>query len=360
MADDRLRELERLLELAPSEELEAEYQASLVRAGRLDDALARRVASLSCARAWPDLPADPRGSRVRRCETCEGDVQWAEDAAEAQRYAAAGLCVGGTREVAREVARVGLERLRAGQPAAGRPKCFVLGLAPEPRLSPLPYCRCVNDEEVPPRFHSKLQDTSAAGWHKLLGLIEEAARDGREEFSPRNDLSPEEWEQIVTLPSSIQTLTSVRKLVFYGSYLVRIPPEIGAMTSLEEFIPYTSYRLHWFPYEITRCPKLIESCVSTRTLYGNFKYHPPFPDLTRARGPSSGTCSVCERPCSTSIQAWISLSVATDVLPLLVNACSQDCLDALPPAAEGYAPGPHQGGTPEGQPQRESSPYGRG
>lgn len=60
------------------------------------------------------------------------------------------------------------------------------------------------------------------------------------------------------------------------------------------------------------------------------------------------------------IQAWISLWVGTDVVPLLVNACSQECLDALPPAPEGYAPGWHRGGAPAGQPTRRPSPYRRG
>jgi hypothetical protein len=41
---------------------------------------------------------------------------------------------------------------------------------------------------------------------------------------------------------------------------------------------------------------------------------------------------------------WISLRVATDVLPLLVNACSTACASALPSGAEGYAQLPHTGG----------------
>lgn len=128
-------------------------------------------------------------------------------------------------------------------------------------------------------FHSDRQDTSAPGWLHLQELIEEAAADGREVFKPLVELSPSERRQIVTLPSTIAKLTEVKHLVLYGSNLVRIPPEIGAMTNLEEFSPYTSHRLHWFPYEITRCPKLRDSTVSTRSLYGNFKYRPPFPLL---------------------------------------------------------------------------------
>ncbi len=38
------------------------------------------------------------------------------------------------------------------------------------------------------------------------------------------------------------------------------------MTSLEEFTPYTSYRLHWFPYEITRCTEAHQDTVSTHSV----------------------------------------------------------------------------------------------
>ncbi|MDQ1031275.1 hypothetical protein QF035_008857 [Streptomyces umbrinus] len=121
-------------------------------------------------------------------------------------------------------------------------------------------------------------DTSAPGWRRLLELIDEAAADGREEFRPLTELSPEERRQIITLPPSIAQLTAVKHLVLYSSNLVRIPPQIGAMTNLEES-PYTSYRLHWFPYEITRCRKLTRSTVSTRALFGNYKLRSPFPQL---------------------------------------------------------------------------------
>ncbi len=144
-------------------------------------------------------------------------------------------------------------------------------------------CGCFDQTRPHPRarvgFHAECQDTSAAGWQHLLELVDEAAADGREEFRPLVELSPEERRQIVTLPPSIAQLTAVKRFVLYGSNLVRIPPEIGAMTSLEEFTPYTSYRLHWFPYEITRCSKLAGSTVSTRALFGNYKLRPPFPQL---------------------------------------------------------------------------------
>ncbi|MFJ6355189.1 leucine-rich repeat domain-containing protein [Streptomyces sp. NPDC092046] len=228
-------------------------------------------------------------------------------------------------------------------------------------------CRCFDQVRPHPRarvgFHAESQDTSAPGWQRLLELVEEAAADGREEFRPLVGLSPVERRQIVTLPPSIAKLTAVKRFVLYGSNLVRIPPEIGAMTSLEEFTPYTSYRLHWFPYEITRCSKLARSTVSTRALFGNYKLRPPFPrfqppqdsvadlDLTALDASRWGTtairsCSVCDQPIRQHglHQVWISLKVATDVLPLLVNACSATCIDALPQAAEGYVQFPHTGG----------------
>ncbi|MFH9044310.1 leucine-rich repeat domain-containing protein [Streptomyces sp. NPDC017966] len=239
--------------------------------------------------------------------------------------------------------------------------------APERRGPRQDACSCFDQSRPHPRarvgFHAERQDTSASGWCHLLELIDEAAADGREEFRPLTGLSPEERRQIITLPPSIAQLTAVKHLVLYGSNLVRIPPEIGAMTSLEEFTPYTSYRLHWFPYEITRCRKLTRSTVSTRALFGNCKLRPPFPrlqpspdsvadldpgnlDPRRWGATVTHSCSVCDRPIEQSglHQVWISLRVATDVLPLLVNACSAACIAALPGGAHGYIPTPHKGG----------------
>jgi hypothetical protein len=197
-------------------------------------------------------------------------------------------------------------------------------------------------------FHPDRQDTSAPGWLHLLALIDEAAADGREVFKPLAEMSPEERRQVITLPPSIGQLTAVRHLVLYRSNLVRLPPQIGTMASLEVFEPYRSQRLHWFPYELTRCTNLKYSTVSTRSIFGNYKYRPPFPALRQGPLPSAGldpglwgadaltTCSVCDsRFTEWGIrQVWLSARVATDVLPLLVNACSDTCVDALPPGAE--------------------------
>jgi len=222
-------------------------------------------------------------------------------------------------------------------------------------VTTLPTCIC-NDawkfqgREL--RLHADVQDTSTDAWKRLLELVEETATRKLEEFAPGQQLAPDDWHSIVTLPASIGKLTTVKRLVLYGSSLVRIPPEIGGMSSLEEFDPYTSYRLHWFPYEITRCPNLKQSRVSTRALYGNYKYRSPFPylggesakeALERLRPLACGVCRKTFDVDRTYVR-WLSLRVATDVLPLLAYVCSVACVEALPKPPEGYVSGPHLGG----------------
>ncbi|MFE7563764.1 leucine-rich repeat domain-containing protein [Kitasatospora sp. NPDC057500] len=239
--------------------------------------------------------------------------------------------------------------------------------APGDRDASHDQCDCLpRSRRAPARpvgFHSERQDTTAPGWLRLLDLVEEAAADGREVFQPLTELTAQERRQVVTLPPTVAKLTAVKHLGLYGSNLVRLPPEVGAMTSLEEFTPYTSYRLHWFPYELTRCRGLRRSTVSTRAVYGNFKYRPPFPALSAGPGGATGldlgdldprvsgatairTCSVCDRGFDGAglRQVWISGRVGADVLPLLVNACSAACVAALPAPAGGYVPAPHTGG----------------
>jgi hypothetical protein len=208
------------------------------------------------------------------------------------------------------------------------------------------------------RFHGERQDTSSPGWLHMLALIDEAAVDGREVFRPLVEMSPEERREVITLPQSVGRLTAVKHLVLYQSNLVRLPAEIGAMTSLEVFEPYTSQRLHWFPYELARCRNLKSSTVSTRRIFGNYKYRPPFPSLGQGPMPpgaldpglwgadSITSCSVCGGPVTGQgvRQAWLSARIATDVLPLLVNACSGACVEALPQGAEGHVRAPHSGG----------------
>lgn len=222
----------------------------------------------------------------------------------------------------------------------------------------------------PPYLHAETQDTECDAWKRLLDLIEEAVADGREEFAPLREFTPAERAQILTLPATVAKLKAVKTLSLYGSHLIRLPPEVGDMTCLEEFEPYTSYSLHWFPFELTRCQRLRDSTVSTRAVYGNYKHRPPFPRLEYGadsvpgrkepeRLPLKRWSPSPTRPCSVCgslfedrrrHRVWVSLAVATDVLPLLVNACSDDCVRRLPTPPEGYVQVPHQGGEQVQQP----------
>lgn len=197
-----------------------------------------------------------------------------------------------------------------------------------------------------------IQDINSVAWGRLCHYIDELAKSGSDEFSPREALGDELFSQIYTLPKSISKLRRVKKVWLYGSHLVRIPPEIGMMESLEYFDPYTSYSLHWFPYEMTRCIKLKDSRVSRRALYNykaGYKNYPIFPDLTKTivtYGDPIMKCSICEKAMKyTDVdQYWISLYLGTDTLPLLLNICSETCkAQALSPP-EYYIPRPHKGG----------------
>jgi hypothetical protein len=211
-------------------------------------------------------------------------------------------------------------------------------------------------------LHSEVQNTECDAWKLLESLVEAAAAKRSREFTPGLEMPPELWSQIITLPPSIAKLTSVRRLYLYNSHLMRIPPEIGAMENLEDLDLYTSYRLHWVPFEVTRCQKLKRSRVSTRAIYGNYKYRPPFPRLANNTSSLvSGNCSVCRQSFSLAsvVRVWISLRVGTDVLPLLVNACSERCVGRLPPPAKGYVDRPHTGGLELVQPPTEMIPPDR-
>lgn len=200
------------------------------------------------------------------------------------------------------------------------------------------HCRCAAADDPAPgegsQFHIEHQDVTGEAWRQLQQLIDTTAREGLETFAPRHHLAPDLWAQISMLPPEISKLTQVRFLNLYGSNLIAIPPQIGDMANLESFDVYTSRRLHWLPYEITRCANLRHSRVSTRHQYGNWKTDPPFPKLP-ADLPDELTpacCSVCQCNFSSQpIQRWISLRVATDTMALLVHACSEKCVQALPP-----------------------------
>jgi len=226
------------------------------------------------------------------------------------------------------------------------------------RTGKRPLCSCLaaqynNKPWRELRLHREQQDTDCYAWKQLLELVERCAIDGEEIFEPGAQFPWEDWIKIITLPSTISKLTRVKELRLYGSNLVRIPLEIGEMERLEIFDIYTSYRLHWLPFEITRCANLKWSRVSTRALYGNYKYRPPFPRLP-SRAPLATQCSVCRGTltAAATMQVWISLRIGTDVVPLLVHACSRRCVDALPSPAPGYIAQAHTGGLGLTQPPK--------
>ena len=80
------------------------------------------------------------------------------------------------------------------------------------------------NEARPVAFHTERQDTGSAGWLRLLELIDEAAADRREVFTPLTDMTNAERRDVITLPASIGTLTHVKHLSLYASNLVRMPP----------------------------------------------------------------------------------------------------------------------------------------
>jgi hypothetical protein len=66
---------------------------------------------------------------------------------------------------------------------------------------PRPRCHCldapyVNSAWHELQVHAEVQDTECAAWQRLNQLIADAARDGRGEFSPGPEMTPEQWAQI--------------------------------------------------------------------------------------------------------------------------------------------------------------------
>ncbi|MGE7777069.1 hypothetical protein ACQKLP_20295 [Chitinophaga sp. NPDC101104] len=209
-----------------------------------------------------------------------------------------------------------------------------------------------------PRIENDVQDRNSIAWKKLCEYVDKVAEENLDEFTPSKELGAELFAQIHTLPESISKLTKVRKISLYGSSLKRIPPEIGQMESLEFFDPYTSYGLNWLPYEITKCKNLNHSRISTRALFGNFKYRTAFPDLTENPVRYTGDrvqCSVCGMAMSyeQTNQLWITLYVGNDAMPLLANLCSKTCEATLPLPPEDYVQFPHKGGSGLVQPLTE-------
>ncbi|MFK7769313.1 MAG: TIGR02996 domain-containing protein [Mariniblastus sp.] len=226
-------------------------------------------------------------------------------------------------------------------------------------------CKC--SEAADNWFHCEAQDTECDEWKRFCEVIDKLA-DVDGEAGPLSEIDWGTRNQIVTLPSSIKNMKSIRRLNVYGSGFSRIPPEIGELCSMRQFDPYTSYSLHWLPFELNKCQSLVGSTVSTRALYGNYKNRMEFPDLRRCQSiveksktyshflagfNSERICSVCESLFEDYAEhkVWISLLKGGDVWPFLVNACSAECLANLPKPAEGYVETWHRGGSGLKQPE---------
>lgn len=202
-------------------------------------------------------------------------------------------------------------------------------------VRPTRGCDCdVHGAWKPTELHRNVQDTSCDAWKRLVEIVEIARGNVTLRFSPMGSIPPDERKDIVTLPKTIGLIEDLVGIDLYGSSLVRVPPELARLVDLREFVPYRSHSLHWYPYELTSCESLAETTVSTRALYGNEKNHAPFPKLTPPRivpsiAPASRPCGVCGETYEDrgTHRRWISRRVGTDVLPLLVNACSDACLE---------------------------------
>jgi len=226
------------------------------------------------------------------------------------------------------------------------------------RIARRDHCACLmtrtkKGKPLVPNLHTEPQDQDTPGRRQLVELIRLTEKERLSAFEPSAHIPWEDWMRVVTLPAALGSLSLVKEVRLYGSHLRRLPPEIGRMKDLQDLDIYTSYSLHWLPYEVTRCRQLTKSRMSTRALYGNRKTRLPFPRLNRpVETLLPSTCSICDRPFGdvTPQLYWITLPVATDVVPLLVHSCSNDCTLSIPQPPKGYFQRPHKGGGGVGMP----------
>lgn len=150
-----------------------------------------------------------------------------------------------------------------------------------------------------PGIHVDAPFSSKRAWEIACEIIDVAARQSLKELNLGREMDRGAYMALNPLPGTIGDLKNLRRLVLYGSNISSLPREIAGWVNLRLFEPYTSYRLHWYPFELTRCKNLKSSCVSTRALYGNYKLRPPFPDLSRSSWKwlsGISCCSICNTP----------------------------------------------------------------
>jgi hypothetical protein len=242
-----------------------------------------------------------------------------------------------------------------------RPRLFSIDPATKAaleRITQRKHCSCLANrgkKGTPsvPNLHAEAQDIRTQGWAQTVELIRANAIGCSTVFEPSAHVPWDDWMKVITLSPEIADLTNVGHVRLYGSHLRRLPPEIGRMTALENLDIYTSYSLHWLPYEVTRCPNLRESRMSTRALYGNKNTRLPFPRLSRPVDVLlPKTCSVCDRPFGEAAPQlyWTTQYIGTDHTPLLIHSCSRECTLSVPAAPKGYFERPHKGGGGVGMP----------
>ena len=127
-------------------------------------------------------------------------------------------------------------------------------------------------------------------------------------------------------------LSRLKHLQLYGSRLVRMPRTIGNLASLEYLDLYTAYDLHYLPFELTACSRLVRTRFSTRTVFANPKTFLPLPVLPRLgdqQGDEQNVCSVCRSAFNNSdgCCVWSVRVVGTDQLALLAFCCSAPCAE---------------------------------
>ena len=97
-----------------------------------------------------------------------------------------------------------------------------------------------------------------------------------------------------------------------GSSLLRVPRTLGKLGQLRELDMYTSYNLHYLPFEVVRCKRLVSSRFSTRTLFGNYKNDlaaPALPPTRRqCRSARSSATGHGRRPVAPLWLAWVLFS----------------------------------------------------
>lgn len=251
------------------------------------------------------------------------------------------------------------QAIRRADPKGGPPSYAVddVTLAAAARVVRSGHCDCLlgrtkKGKLRPTKLHAPAPDTALVGWSDVQRYLQTTAESGSPVFEPDRHTTPAEWAKIITLPAEIGRLRRVREVRLYGSHLMYVPPEIGGMADLEELDIYTSYSLHWLPYELTRCGKLRESRMSTRTLYGNRNTLLPFPRLSEPKEQLlPQDCSICgSRLTSSPKLYWTTQRVGSDDAPLLIHACSETCIERVPDAPQYFHPGPHKGGGAVGMP----------